>query len=312
MSVLKIENMSKEFGKKAVVDNLSLEINKGEIYGLLGPNGAGKSTTINCVMGLISPNSGSITFEGGKSLVEWQKNIGYVPQNIAVYMDLTARENISFFCSLYGFKGDDLKKRVDYALDFVGLKDDADKKAKEFSGGMQRRLNIACAIAHSPKLIIMDEPTAGVDPQSRNHILESVKKLNRDGITVIYTSHYMEEVEFLCDKICIIDHGKVIVHGTKEEIKQIMGNSMVIEINTSQEVKNDEQLKREIESISSVQKCEKVSSFTFNVTSDKSASIISNIVSVFDKLGLDIISITTNEPSLESVFLSITGKELRD
>jgi len=312
MSILQINNMTKSYGDNKVVNGLNLNVNKGEIFGLLGPNGAGKSTTINCIMGLINFDNGKIAFDGGQKLNKWQKNIGYVPQNIAIYMDLTARENVSFFCSLYGFKGDDLKKRVDFALEFVGLTDAADKRAKEFSGGMQRRLNIACAITHSPKLIIMDEPTAGVDPQSRNHILDSVKKLNEKGITIIYTSHYMEEVEFLCDEICIMDHGQVVTQGTKDDIKKAVGNDVVIEVNISQELENDTKLREKITAIPKAKSYEKLSSYTFNIIADKDALIIADVVNAFSSQGLDITSIETHAPTLETVFLSVTGKELRD
>lgn len=177
---------------------------------------------MNCILGLL-PYEGEITFEGGKSIKAWNKNIGYVPQDLAIYPELTPTENIRFFCALYGFKGAELKERVARALDFVGLTDVKDKKAGEFSGGMKRRLNMACGIAHSPKLIIMDEPTVGIDPQSRNRIMENVKELNRQGATIIYTTHYMPEVEDICSKITVIDHGRIIADGTKDEIMHSAG-----------------------------------------------------------------------------------------
>lgn len=218
MSILKIENLKKNFADMTAVDGLSLTVEKGEIHGILGPNGAGKSTTINCILGLLDNDGGKIEFEDGKSISKWKKNIGYVPQDLAIYPDLTPEENISFFCALYGYKGAELKKRVNDALEFVGLTDVRSKKSKEFSGGMKRRLNMACGIAHSPKLVIMDEPTVGIDPQSRNRILENVRQLNEQGTTVIYTTHYMPEVEALCNRLTIVDHGKVIAAGTKSEI----------------------------------------------------------------------------------------------
>lgn len=218
MSILKIENLKKNFADMTAVDGLSLTVEKGEIHGILGPNGAGKSTTINCILGLLDNDGGKIEFEDGKSISKWRKNIGYVPQDLAIYPDLTPEENISFFCALYGYKGAELKKRVNDALEFVGLNDVRSKKSKEFSGGMKRRLNMACGIAHSPKLVIMDEPTVGIDPQSRNRILENVRQLNEQGTTVIYTTHYMPEVEALCNRLTIVDHGKVIAAGTKSEI----------------------------------------------------------------------------------------------
>lgn len=218
MSILRISNLKKVFADMTAVDGLSLSVEEGEIHGILGPNGAGKSTTINCILGLLAIDGGSIEFADGKSIREWSSNIGYVPQDLAIYPDLTPEENISFFCALYGYKGKELKERVDNALEFVGLADVRKKKSKEFSGGMKRRLNMACGIAHDPKLIIMDEPTVGIDPQSRNRILENVRLLNEKGATVIYTTHYMPEVEAICNKLTIVDHGKVIAAGTKDEI----------------------------------------------------------------------------------------------
>ncbi len=218
MSILRISNLKKVFADMTAVDGLSLSVEEGEIHGILGPNGAGKSTTINCILGLLAIDGGSIEFAGGKSIHEWSSNIGYVTQDLAIYPDLTPEENISFFCALYGYKGKELKERVDNALEFVGLADVRKIKSKEFSGGMKRRLNMACGIAHDPKLIIMDEPTVGIDPQSRNRILENVRLLNEKGATVIYTTHYMPEVEAICNKLTIVDHGKVIAAGTKDEI----------------------------------------------------------------------------------------------
>ena len=191
MDILSIQNLKKSFKDMVAVDGLSLSIGEKEVHGILGPNGAGKSTTINCILGLLEYDSGTVSFEDGKSSKKWSKNIGYVPQDLAIYPELTPTENIQFFCSLYGFKGEELKNRTQRALEFVGLTEVKDKKAGEFSGGMKRRLNMACGIAHSPKLIIMDEPTVGIDPQSRNRILENVRALNEAGATILYTTHYM-------------------------------------------------------------------------------------------------------------------------
>ena len=185
MSVVKVEKLQKKYKDMTAVNGLSLSVGEGEIHGILGPNGAGKSTTINCVLGLVGYDSGEILFEGDKPLRKWNRNIGYVPQDLAIYPELTPEENISFFCSLYGFSGSELKERTAKALDFVGLTDVKNKKASEFSGGMKRRLNLACGIVHSPKLVIMDEPTVGIDPQSRNRILENVHALNESGASVL-------------------------------------------------------------------------------------------------------------------------------
>ena len=233
MNIVVIEDLVKKFGNLVAVDNISLKIKEGEIYGLLGPNGAGKSTTINIICGLLSMDKGHIKIldkDIKKDSYFTKKNIGVVPQDIAIYEDLTATENVEFFASLYGLKGKVLKESAKEALEFVGLSDKAKEFPKGFSGGMKRRLNIACAIAHKPKLIIMDEPTVGIDPQSRNHILQSVKKLNEMGCTIIYTTHYMEEIECIATKIGIIDHGKVIAEGSKEELKAIITDRSCVEI----------------------------------------------------------------------------------
>lgn len=220
MNVLEINNLTKKFGDFVAVDNMSLSIEEGEIFGLLGANGAGKSTTINMISGLFRSNEGEVLILG-KNIGAFRKhakmNIGIVPQDLAIYEDLTAYENVKFFAGLYGLRGSLLQERVEEALQFVGLGDKHKSFPKNFSGGMKRRLNIACAIAHRPKLIIMDEPTVGIDPHSRNYILQSVKKLNDMGSTIIYTSHYMEEVEEICTRIAIVDHGKIIAEGTKEQ-----------------------------------------------------------------------------------------------
>lgn len=230
MKIVKMKDVIKRFGDVIALDNVNLEIEEGEIYGLLGPNGAGKTTAISLICGLISFGRGEVyVFDKDihKDAEFIKKNIGIVPQDVAIYGDLTAYENVKFFASLYGLRGRELKESVEMSLEFVGLSDKAKEVPNKFSGGMKRRLNIACAIAHRPKLIIMDEPTVGIDPQSRNHILESVKKLNEMGSTIIYTSHYMEEVEAICTRISIMDHGKVIAEGTKEEL-----TSMVTDVNT--------------------------------------------------------------------------------
>ena len=216
-TVLKLEGLIKKYDNRAVVDSLSLEIKKGEIFGLLGPNGAGKSTTMNMICSLLKPTAGNISLFGmdiKKDAKKIKNKIGYIPQDLAIYDNLKAWENVELFTSLYGLKGNERKKAIDESLDFVGLLDRKNSFAKTFSGGMKRRLNIACALGHKPELLIFDEPTVGIDPQSRNFILEKIKKANENGTTVLYTSHYMEEVEAICTRVAIMDNGKIIAGGT--------------------------------------------------------------------------------------------------
>ena len=224
-TILKTKDLTKKYDNKVVVDNLNIEIQEGEIFGLLGPNGAGKSTTMNMICGIVRPTLGDVEFmekdflKNRKKLIE---NLGYIPQELAIHGNLKAWENVELFTSLYGIKGAELKERIDESLEYVGLLDKRNEYAKTFSGGMKRRLNIACAIGHHPKLLIFDEPTVGIDPQSRNFILDKIKESNNNGATVIYTSHYMEEVEAICSRIAIMDNGKIIAIGTSEELKKMV------------------------------------------------------------------------------------------
>lgn len=224
-TVLKLNGLSKKFDGKTVVDHISLDIKEGEIFGLLGPNGAGKSTTLNMVCSLLKPTSGSIEafgMDAAKCMKKIKSRIGYIPQELAIHGNLKAWENVELFTSLYGVKGKALKSAINDSLEFVGLLDKRNNFAKTFSGGMKRRLNIACAIGHKPDLMIFDEPTVGIDPQSRNFILEKIKEANKNGATVIYTSHYMEEVEAICTRIAIMDNGRIIATGTREELVSLV------------------------------------------------------------------------------------------
>lgn len=225
--ILSTKDLTKKYHNKVVVDNLNLEIKKGEIFGLLGPNGAGKSTTMNMICSIVKPTTGSIQFLGKNTWKQKREvihRLGYIPQDLAIHGNLKAWENVELFTSLYGIKGETLKKTIDESLEYVGLLDKRNEFAKNFSGGMKRRLNIACAIGHQPDLLIFDEPTVGIDPQSRNFILEKIKESNQKGATVIYTSHYMEEVEAICTRIAIMDNGKIIACGTSEELKKLVSN----------------------------------------------------------------------------------------
>lgn len=290
---------------------MSLTIKEGEIFGFLGSNGAGKSTTINMIAGLLRSNEGEIKILG-KNIASQSKfakrNIGIVPQDLAIYEDLTAFENVRFFAGLYGLRGTELKDRVEEALKFVGLLDKQKSLPKNFSGGMKRRLNIACAIAHKPKLIIMDEPTVGIDPQSRNYILNSVRQLNEMGCTVIYTSHYMEEVEEICTRIAIVDHGKVIAKGTKEQLKAIITDTKDIWVDVKSNDNLEESAIKEINGVNTVQVEENV----VKINSQAEVSNLNKIIQYFINRNIEIRSLKEQAPNLETVFLTLTGRNLRD
>jgi ABC-2 type transport system ATP-binding protein len=311
MEIVKIQGLTKKFGDFTAVDNIDLTIKEGEICGLLGPNGAGKSTTINMICGLLSISKGSISILGKDSRKDSKfakLNIGVVPQDIAVYEDLTCFENVKFFGSLYGLRGETLKKKVEEALEFVGLSDKQKSFPAQFSGGMKRRLNIACALVHRPKLIVMDEPTVGIDPQSRNHILQSVKRLNELGCTVIYTSHYMEEIEQICSKISIIDHGKVIAEGTKEELKAIVSDKNTVEVTVAnpEGIKEEELMK--VKGVTGVL----IDENKVKIDSVKEINNLDKIILYFTDNSIAIKNVESKVPDLETVFLTLTGRKLRD
>ncbi len=311
MNILEIKHLTKKFGDFIAVDDMSLTVGEGEIFGFLGSNGAGKSTTINMISGLLRKNNGSIKMLGketNKHPIFIKKHIGLVPQELAIYEDLTAYENVSFFAGLYGLRGEKLKSRTTEALEFVGLAEKHKSYPKSFSGGMKRRLNIACAIAHQPKLIIMDEPTVGIDPQSRKYILQSVQKLNEMGCTIIYTSHYMEEVEEICTKIAIIDHGKIIADGTKEQLKSLITDSKLIYIDVKDTDHVDIDAIKAIPGVANVTLAEN----TIQIHTELGANNLNQIISYFIENKIEIRTLDEKEPNLETVFLTLTGRTLRD
>jgi ABC-2 type transport system ATP-binding protein len=313
MNLVTFREVVKKYDTTITVNHLSFNIEKGEIFGLLGPNGAGKSTTIHMLSGLLNPSGGDILVDGfsiRKQPIEVKKRIGLVPQELAIYETLTARENVTFFAKLYGLRGTLLRDRVDEALQFVGLLDKAKDKPSTFSGGMKRRLNIACAIMHRPKLIIMDEPTVGIDPQSRNHILDSIRELNKLGSTVIYTSHYMEEVEAICTRIGILDKGKLIACGTKDELKRQVGQEEKIIFEIDQ--KSKPAMTEIVEHPGVLQLAERDNSMTLEVSVKESLSILQDLLFILQKHGINIRKLTRVEPNLESLFLQMTGRTLRD
>lgn len=310
-TVVKIENLVKRYKEVLAVDHFNLEIKEGEVFGLLGPNGSGKTTTINCLLSLLSYDKGDIEVFGKKMTptnYEAKKNIGVVMQNVAVYDELTVYENVDYFCGLYITDKATRKQYVEEALDFVDLQDFKKFYPKKLSGGLLRRLNIACGIAHKPKLIIMDEPTVAVDPQSRNKILEGIEELNRQGSTIIYTSHYMEEVEQICTKIAIMDKGKNIALGTKDELKKMIKNTETITIEMGGISEEHMGAIAQINHVYDV-------SFEDGKLVVKCSGGKHNLIRVMDYINQHDIPcgrVYSELPTLNDVFLEITGKELRD
>ncbi len=310
-SVVKIENLVKRYKDLVALDHLNLDIKEGEIFGLLGPNGSGKSTTIHCLLSLLTYDKGTIELFGepmAPDRYDLKKQIGVVFQNVAVFEELTVYDNINYFCGLYIKDKKERAKLVDEAIDFVGLKDFTKFVPKKLSDGLLRRLNIACGIAHKPKLIILDEPTVAVDPQSRNSILEGITKLNKQGATIIYTSHYMEEVEQICTRIAIMDKGKNVALGSTEELKRMVTAGETITIET---LGLTNQLLREIRQI------KHVFSATYNGTelvvkcSDGKHNVI-RILNYLQEHNIGFGRIFSELPTLNDVFLEITGTDLRD
>ncbi len=310
-TVVKIENLVKRYKELIALDHVSLEIKEGEVFGLLGPNGSGKSTTINCLLSLLTFDKGKIEVFGEEMSPDnynVKKNIGVIMQNVAVFNELTVLENIDYFCGLYIRDKATRKQYVDDAVKFAGLEDFTKFYPKKLSGGLLRRLNIACGIAHKPKLIILDEPTVAVDPQSRNRILEGIQELNKNGATIIYTSHYMEEVEQICTRIAIIDKGKNIAVGTKDELKKMIRNTDTITIDIHS-VSDD--ILNEIRNLSHVYETD----FTNGKLVVKCSGGKHNLVKILGILtdhDTAFGRVYSEQPTLNDVFLEITGKELRD
>lgn len=309
--LLSIQHLSKSFNERMAVNDISFTLKKGEILCLLGPNGAGKSTTIHMIGGILDCPCDSILYEG-VSIATCKKqflhDIGFVPQEISLYEDLNAEQNLRFFASLYGLRGTKLTQRIEEALAFAGLQDRRKDKVKTFSGGMKRRLNIACAIAHHPKIVIMDEPTVGIDPQSRNHILASIKKLCDKGMTILYTTHYMEEVEEISTRIIIMDHGEIIAEGTKEELKESLQAQryFVLEVEDAKEFIEDDYY-----DIEGIQKVE-LDAHSIRITSLQNVENLEDIIRVAMKQKLRIQNLFCQSMNLETVFLELTGRSLRD
>jgi len=309
--VLDCRGLRKTFDKLVAVDGVGFHIAEGETYGLLGPNGAGKTTSISMICGLLERDAGEV-FVDGEPLtvrsVSAKRAIGYVPQDIAIYPDLTARENLAFFGKLYGLSGDELKARTNEVLEIIGLADRANDKADEFSGGMKRRLNIGIGLLHKPHLLVLDEPTVGVDPQSRNAILESVERLSTEGMAVLYTTHYMEEAERLCNRVGIIDHGKIVAEGTRRELVEMVGQRDRVRLRATGELEASVQALRQFEAVEEAG----VRDGGLDLIVDCAADNLTRILGILAEHGVTVTSVDVDEPNLEAVFLHLTGRALRD
>ncbi|MDH3294723.1 MAG: ABC transporter ATP-binding protein [Acidimicrobiia bacterium] len=309
--VLTVSNLSKRFGDLQAVNDVSFHIGRGETYGLLGPNGAGKSTTISMIAGLLEPDTGHVEVNGhviSTRTTDGRQDIGYVPQDIAIYPDLSARENLRFFGELYGLGGSELKTRVAKVLELIGLTDRANDRTEDFSGGMKRRLNIGLGLLHSPRLLILDEPTVGVDPQSRNAILESVAQLGREGLSVLYTTHYMEEAERLCDRVAIIDEGRIVTEGTRRELTALVGEKdrIILKLDGDGSALVDP-----IRALDQVQQAA-AADHEIEVVCDDAGVTLPVVLQLIATSSRSVRAIEVEEPDLEAVFLHVTGKALRD
>lgn len=309
--IIQVENLVKRYGDLVALNHFNLNVEKGEILGLLGPNGSGKSTSINCMLSLLTYDKGNISLFGkpmGPDAYDLKQQIGVVMQDVAVFEELSVYENIDYFCSLYIKDKAQRRGMVEDAIALVGLEEFRKLRPKKLSGGLLRRLNIACGIAHKPKLIFLDEPTVAVDPQSRNRILENIKQLNREGATIIYTTHYMEEVEQLCSRIVIIDKGKTIAQGTKDELKAMIQTKEKITFEIAQLEDKVLQDLRSKEAILRVHYSDPI----LEIDVDKADNILLDLLAYFKENEITFSNMYSEKPTLNDVFLEITGKSLRD
>ena len=312
MKTIEIKELVKRYKELLALDHFNLEVREGEILGFLGPNGCGKTTAINCMLGLLTYDKGDIRVFGEAMVpnaYHIKKNIGLVPQELAYFEQLTVYENIDFFCGLYIKDKQRRKNLVEEAISFVGMEDYRKFFPNKLSGGLKRRLNIACGIAHRPKLIFLDEPTVAVDAQSRNFILEGIKRLNEEGSTIVYTTHYLDEADQLCDRIVIMDKGHNVVDGTPEELKSMIATKEVIHLELVEEASAD--IVREMESLPHLQLLDK-NKATYILQFTQKGSNIVDLAQLLNQHGLAYLKLYSEQPSLSDVFLSFTGKELRD
>lgn len=315
MSLLEVSELRKSYNGHVAVDGLSFNVEAGEVFGLLGPNGAGKSTTMMMVAGLRKADSGSVTigghsFEGNTR--EFKNILGVVPQDLAIYPDLTARENLNFFGMLYGIRGVDLRQRVDRILDQIGLTQSAKNQAGTFSGGMKRRLNFGAALLHEPKFVILDEPTVGVDPQSRSHLLDCIRSVSAGGAGVIYASHYMEEVEAICNRVAIVDHGKLLACGTLDELLSQSRADLHLRVRGAKARLGPRLVGlAEVEPLSE-EEVEVVLPRNRRDTTFAINDRLTLVLEILKQAGAELMSIETQEHNLERLFLELTGRRLRD
>jgi ABC-2 type transport system ATP-binding protein len=310
-AVLQCRGLRKRFGELEAVAGIDLQVAEGETYGLLGPNGAGKTTTISIVCGLLEPDAGEVLVAGRRmttASVQAKAAIGLVPQAVAIYPDLTGGENLRFFARLYGMTGHEATRRVQEVLEVIGLTERADDRASVYSGGMQRRLNIGLGLLHRPRLLVLDEPTVGVDPQSRNAILESVEHLSGEGLAVLYTTHYMEEAERLCDRIGIIDHGELQAEGTRRELVALVGETDRVDLVGSGD------LEAAAAALAGVDRVRATTAHDsgIEVVADGARALLPEVLRRATAAGLEVTGVEVHEPNLESVFLHLTGRALRD
>ena len=312
-AILQVQNLVKKYGDFTAVKGISFDIKEGEIFSLLGPNGAGKTTTISMLSTLYRPTSGDAVI-GGHSVTKdpmaVRHVIGVVPQDIALYEDLTAQENLVFWGQMYGLSGKPLATRVDEVLEQIGLSDKAKNRVKTYSGGMKRRVNIGVGLLHKPRLLFMDEPTVGIDPQSRRAILDTVKDLNKQGMTLLYTTHYMEEAQELSDRVGIIDHGELIALGTQKELTQQVGQTETLNLHIA-ENDDPEALANSLKGLKDILEANATDHEVSIITPD-AEDVLASVVSKANERGIKIRSIDIREPNLEAVFLHLTGRALRD
>jgi ABC-2 type transport system ATP-binding protein len=309
--VLECRDLRKRFGELVAVDGVGFQIEPGETYGLLGPNGAGKTTTISMIAGLLDRDGGEVMVAGqpvGTTSVRAKAAIGYVPQELALYPDLTGRENLRFFARLYGLGASETRLRSDQVLEVIGLADRADGRVKEYSGGMKRRLNIGIGLLHRPGLLILDEPTVGVDPQSRNAILESVASLSAEGMAVLYTTHYMEEAERLCDRVGIIDLGALRAEGTRRELVGLVGGRDRVELTADGDLDAAASLAGSLPAVQEASPHEG----SLDLIVDDARTVLPRILEAVRGAGASVSAVEVKEPNLEAVFLHLTGKALRE